>query len=196
MIRDCSKDSTNDFRIAGENNNAILSLKCRAEAEKEQFEAEIKRLQERLKAKQSFQEMDDSAFHAAAAEEFSGDDFANPIEILRLKVNRVVAINKEKKRLLEQYVRNAQVIEQAFDQIKENSGITDIDEIVTTFIKAEEQNYSLFNYVNILNSETDSLEENIRDLDAVINQYKVQQEQSAANRERMLQEQKMIFANI
>ena len=44
MIRDCSKDSTNDFRIAGENNNAILSLKCRAEAEKEQFEAEIKRL--------------------------------------------------------------------------------------------------------------------------------------------------------
>lgn len=113
--------------------------------------------------------MDDSAFHAAAAEEFSGDDFANPIEILRLKVNRVVAINKEKKRLLEQYVRNAQVIEQAFDQIKENSGITDIDEIVTTFIKAEEQNYSLFNYVNILNSETDSLEENIRDLDAVIN---------------------------
>ena len=44
QIRECSKDSTNDFRIAGENNNAILSLKCRAEAEKEQFEAEIKRL--------------------------------------------------------------------------------------------------------------------------------------------------------
>jgi coiled-coil domain-containing protein 63/114 len=177
LIRDCSKDSTNDFRVAGENNNAILSLKCRSEAEKKQFEDEIKRLQERLKAKQAFQEMDDTAFNAAAAgmEEY-GDDFANPIEILRLKVNRVVSINKEKKRLLEQYVRNAQVIEQAFDQIKDNSGITDIDEIVTTFIKAEEQNYSLFNYVNVLNSETDSLEENIRDLDAVINQYKIQQE--------------------
>ena len=44
-----------------------------------------------------------------------GDDFANPIEILQIKVKRVTAINREKKRLLEQYVRNAQIIEQAFD---------------------------------------------------------------------------------
>ena len=30
----------------------------------------------------------------------------------------------------------------------EATGITDIDEIVTTFIKAEEQNVQLFNYVD------------------------------------------------
>jgi len=29
---------------------------------------------------------------------------------------------------------------------------------VTTFIKAEEQNYSLFNYVNMLNSDIDTIE--------------------------------------
>jgi fructose-1,6-bisphosphatase len=30
---------------------------------------------------------------------------------------------------------------------------------VTTFIKAEEQNYSLYNYVNMLNTEIDTIEE-------------------------------------
>jgi len=35
---------------------------------------------------------------------------------------------------------------------------------VTTFIKAEEQNYSLFNYVNTLNTEYDQLEEANEDI--------------------------------
>jgi hypothetical protein len=56
-------------------------------------------------------------------------------------------------------VRNAKVIEEAFETIKDATGITNIDEIVTTFIKAEEQNYSLFTYVDQLNQEADKLEE-------------------------------------
>jgi hypothetical protein len=35
---------------------------------------------------------------------------------------------------------------------------------VTTFIKAEEQNNSLFNYVNMLNTEYDQLEESNREI--------------------------------
>ena len=35
---------------------------------------------------------------------------------------------------------------------------------MTTFIKAEEQNYSLFNYVNTLNTEYDQLEEANEDI--------------------------------
>ena len=54
--------------------------------------------------------------------------------------------------------------------------MSDIDEIVTTFIKAEEQNYSLYNYVNMLNSETDGLEDHIRSLEDQINTYKLLQE--------------------
>ena len=41
----------------------------------------------------------------------------------------------------------------------EATGITSINEIVTTFIKAEEQNVALFNYVNQLSQESDNLEE-------------------------------------
>lgn len=56
------------------------------------------------------------------------------------------------------------VIEDAFDQIKTATGISNIEEIVTTFIKAEEQNYSLYNYVNMLNTETDQLEESNKEI--------------------------------
>jgi hypothetical protein len=68
-------------------------------------------------------------------------------------------------------VRNAKVIEEAFETIKDATGITNIDEIVTTFIKAEEQNYSLFTYVDQLNQEADKLEEQNYYLDKRIEEY-------------------------
>lgn len=37
-------------------------------------------------------------------------EFANPIEILDIRLNSVTAKNVEKKRLLDQYVRNAKII--------------------------------------------------------------------------------------
>lgn len=42
---------------------------------------------------------------------------------------------------------------------------------MTTFIKAEEQNHSLYNYVNLLNQETDAIEEQNKHLDANILKY-------------------------
>ena len=75
-----------------------------------------------------------------------------------------MATNREKKRLMDQYLRNVKVIEDAFEQIKEATGITAIEEIVTSFIKAEEQNYSLLNYVNKLTNETDQLEDSNREI--------------------------------
>ena len=49
-----------------------------------------------------------------------------------------------------------------------NLGISSVEEIVTTFIKAEEQNISLFNYVNMLNSEIDMIEEQNKNIEAEI----------------------------
>jgi hypothetical protein len=60
---------------------------------------------------------------------------------------------------MEKYLRNVLVIQDAFNQIKERTGIQSEDEIVTTFIKAEEQNYSLYNYVNTLNSDIDTIDD-------------------------------------
>ena len=65
---------------------------------------------------------------------------------------------------MDQYTRNVKVIDDAFYQIKEATGISNIEEIVTTFVKAEEQNHSLYNYVNMLNTETDALEESNKEI--------------------------------
>jgi hypothetical protein len=42
---------------------------------------------------------------------------------------------------------------------------------VTTFIKAEEQNYSLYNYVNTLNSDMDVIEEANKNIKAEIERH-------------------------
>lgn len=81
-----------------------------------------------------------------------------------MRLNKIIDTNKEKRKLMDQYLRNVKVIEDAFDQIKTATGISNIEEIVTTFIKAEEQNYSLYNYVNMLNTETDQLEESNKEI--------------------------------
>jgi len=45
-----------------------------------------------------------------------------------------------------------------------HTGITDINELVTSFINAEGQNFSLFNFANELNQDTEKLEEQLADL--------------------------------
>ncbi len=57
--------------------------------------------------------------------------------------------------------------------IEKATGISSIDEIVTTFIKAEEQNYSLYNYVNMLNQEIDTLDDSNKDLEAEIRHFEM-----------------------
>lgn len=57
-----------------------------------------------------------------------------------------------------------QSYEEAFNKIKAATGITDVDKLVTTFIRNEEQNFSLFNFVNEQNNELEKLEEQIQTL--------------------------------
>lgn len=90
---------------------------------------------------------------------------------------------------MDQYLRNVKVIEDAFEQIKEATGITAIDEIVTSFIKAEEQNYSLLNYVNKLTNETDQLDDQNKEIheqiDKMIELKNYSQEQKDSLRQQM-----------
>jgi hypothetical protein len=58
----------------------------------------------------------------------------------------------------------AQNFEEAFNKIKAATGISDLDELVKTFIKNEEHNFSLFNYVNEQNNEIEKYEEQIQSL--------------------------------
>jgi chromosome segregation ATPase len=88
---------------------------------------------------------------------------------------------------MDMYIRNVKIIEDAFEQIKEATGISSTEEIVTTFIKAEEQNYSLYNYVNMLNSEIDMIEEQNKMIEAEINKHEELGQMSEKEKETMRQ---------
>lgn len=92
---------------------------------------------------------------------------------MKLRLQKIVATNKEKKGLLDRYMRNAKILEDAFEQIREQAagGVLNIEEIVTTFIKAEEQNRGLQTYVNLLNQETDALEDQNTRLDTQLDRF-------------------------
>jgi len=65
-------------------------------------------------------------------------EFSNPTAVLKLRMNRWIHNNREKKSLMDVYVRNVKIIEDAFSQITDATGIKNIEEIVTTFVKTEE----------------------------------------------------------
>jgi coiled-coil domain-containing protein 63/114 len=164
-------------RVTDETNNQILALKANHEDRKHRFETQIKGLQERLKEKEESgletlamnnKENNNPANgggnHSLTRDKKNGgatatESFSNPTAVLKLRLQRWTQNNREKKHLSDVYMRNVKVIEDSFAQITEATGIKNINEIVTTFVKTEEQNYSLYNYVNMLNNEIDSIEE-------------------------------------
>ena len=70
--------------------------------------------------------------------DFTAAEYSNPTAMLKPRLARWKANNLEKKNLMDMYVRNVKIIEDAFEQIKEQTGISSVEEIVTTFVKAEE----------------------------------------------------------
>ena len=86
----------------------------------------------------------------------SMDDEAN----LKKKVTKGVwSIAKDKANVAAS-MDKVQSYEEAFNKIKAATGISDIQELVNTFIANEDQNFSLFNYVNEQNNEIENLRSN------------------------------------
>lgn len=78
-------------------------------------------------------------------------------------LNALSRDSKEKQELQigEERVQN---FEEAFNRIKAATGISAIDELVRMFIKNEDQNFSLFNYVNEQTNEIEKLSEQVQAL--------------------------------
>lgn len=91
-----SAESHSNGRIANETNNQISALKAKHEEEKEKFELEVKKLQERLNEKDDYIEFDENQYDNRKKDEGGmqkGEQFSNPIVILKRRVNRIMDIN-------------------------------------------------------------------------------------------------------
>lgn len=140
-IRNLNIKTQTGARGYEETNNQILALKAKHEIDKFTFESKILTLQDQLKEKDE-SENDISRTRDLGPRGKGARDqnvnFSNPAALLRRRLDKWTSNNKEKKALMDTYKRNVQIIEDAFEQIKEATGISSTEEIVTTFIKAEE----------------------------------------------------------
>eukprot|EP01017_Pseudomicrothorax_dubius_P045868 TRINITY_DN8001_c0_g1_i3.p1 TRINITY_DN8001_c0_g1~~TRINITY_DN8001_c0_g1_i3.p1 ORF type:complete len:516 (+),score=147.52 TRINITY_DN8001_c0_g1_i3:130-1677(+) len=93
--------------------------------------------------------------------------------LLKRRLQKIIFNNREKVKIIDQYIKNMKIIDEAFTQIKDNTGITDVEEIMTIFIKAEEQNISLMNYASMLSQDIDTMEEHDRDLKREIEELEI-----------------------
>merc|ERR1711988_1909090 len=78
--------------------------------------------------------------------------------------------------------------EDAFSNIMEKTNIHSIEELVDTFINAEDKNFTLFNFVNELTSEIEKLEEQIQDIKAEVEKYRGQDMNSDHQRKKILKD--------
>lgn len=202
LEKECRGMNKKITQVSGENikikketddmHNQILALKQKHDTEKTDFEGKMAGLKEKLKdtdksskkMKRS-QVLDDAPSKIEMKE---GEQFSNPAEVLKERLLKWQQNNKEKKQLMDKYIRNVKIIEDAFEQIREQTGITSIDEIVTTFIKAEEQNYSLYNYVNKLNSEIDTIEEQNKAIKSQIQEHENVMQDSEDQKQKAINE--------
>lgn len=193
-----AKSSQQSQRQSEDTNNQILALKAKHEAEKVHFETKIKVLQMKLKERDE-SDLDRTKTKGVSGpvtetQAATGGEFANPTAILKFRLQKWTNNNKEKKNLIDMYVRNVNIIEDAFSQIKQQTGISSTEEIVTTFIKAEEQNYSLYNYVSMLTSEIDMIEEQNNNIEQEIKRHEQLGEMNEKEKELVVEKLKAEIA--
>ncbi|CAD8061669.1 unnamed protein product [Paramecium sonneborni] len=160
----------------------MFDLKTKNEIDKSEFQEKFDKLKAELKEKQEKQNEKDkiSKNNRLKAVNYSTFDTGT---LLKRRLQRIIANNKEKVKMIDTYQRNMRIIDEAFNQIKEATGLTDIEEIKNNFIKSEEQNYSLWTYVDVLNQEIDALE----DANEELKEKCELQEQENIERQRILQ---------
>ena len=186
LIRDLNKVRKKIRNEATKNNemqqeteelhNEILALKQKDQDDKTSFEDKMRDLKKKLSDTDTSSQrlgrsmMQDNASTMAQGAQTS-EEFSNPADLLKERLVKWVKNNKEKKHLMDKYIRNVKVIEDAFEQIREAEGIPTVQEIVSTFVKSEEQNYHMTNYLNTLNSEIDTIQEQNRKIQAEIEKH-------------------------
>ncbi|KRX10936.1 hypothetical protein PPERSA_12060 [Pseudocohnilembus persalinus] len=141
-----------------------------SEQQQEQiYELNLRNEDEKIDYQNRFDEIAQSIENEKRESEFLSSQFSleqsdvelagsfDTASVLKQRLQKLIIKNKEKVKMMDTYMRNLTIIDICFNQIKESTGITDIKEIQDTFIKSQEQNRSLLQYLDLLNQQIDHL---------------------------------------
>ncbi|CAH0385664.1 unnamed protein product [Bemisia tabaci] len=154
--------------------------------QREEAQSKLKALQDRdrqdlLKHSHELRELQRRLDYDTKLEEFLGTKGQYRI-MADLQTKEAEKQRKQKEEAAQQIKTNLMIL----DQIKTFSSESDIDRLAAQFIKQEEENFALFNYVNELNNELEALQEQVNNLVQSI------EEQRVINKERATQQEETI----
>ena len=173
------EESNDAYEARDQAQAEMQALKQRADKEQAEFEVEYQELGKLIESDRSIKDKQNQN-QALAENEFYNDPGhrGNMSMTQEASLKRKVArgawnIAKDKAQM-HLSSEKVQSYEEAFQQIQKATGITDIDELVTKFVEAEDKNFSLFNFVNELNSEIERLEMQITNVKGQVEKFKGQ----------------------
>ena len=88
------------------------------------------------------------------------EEISDRIPILDVTLDKWKNINKIKKNMLDKYIKNSEVLKEAFDIFMKFLGVNEYDELPIIFEKNEEQNSNIEMYITQLTDLNDEKEEN------------------------------------
>ena len=133
----------------------LATLLQKQEQEKAEYDKEMDSVQKMIEKQKTYNE------HLKAKEEEkeSLEQFAPVIEDDQ---PRALQVPKERDRQQAQ-MEKLEAFEEAFAKIEAATKMRDIDELVNHFIAAEEQNFKLFEFVNNMSNDIETLEKQIQE---------------------------------
>eukprot|EP01041_Mallomonas_annulata_P008843 gene8843-18322_t len=180
-------DSKNAYQARDKAQSEMLALQKHAEKERSEFEVEFKELGDLIRQQQSmleqlrlksFDNTQEEQITQFAIREEGESESINPLGNWASSKDKATPLSQEK---IHSY-------EDALAKIQESTGLHDVNDIVTRFLEAEEQNFSLFNYVNDINSDIERLEHSIADMRNQIEKYRGQGMSTDTQRKKALRD--------
>ncbi|RDD40524.1 Coiled-coil domain-containing protein 63 [Trichoplax sp. H2] len=168
------EESTQAYDARDEAQSKMMALKEKNEKDLAQYNLELKELMRIID-------------HDRKLKNFMGVKGQERLEeeILSARKKKKSESDKPQEKGIEETVES---YEEAFERIKEATSIQDIDLLVSRFIEVEDKNFALFNYVNELNNEIETLQEQITGVRDDIEKFKGQGMEMENQRKAILKE--------
>lgn len=167
------EDSKNAYQLRDKSQSEMAALQQHAEKERADFEKDFKELSDSIKQQQLFLEQQRLKQFERSNEDTMGHaNLATEQQAVERNTSMVNWGIGNKERPIPQ--DKIQSYEDMMLKIQESTGLTDVQEIINKFLEAEEQNFSLFNYVNDINTEIERLEHSISNMRSQIEKYRGQ----------------------
>lgn len=165
QLADFVEETAGSKALHGDAVQRIEVMKSHREVERRQFKHEVLRLRKQLKEQDWERKEVEVQLKRADTGVQKKRELIIPDEEtsfsegeMMRRIMKTAFLNCIQRRHIRQHQKSIEVFEQAFQTIKQSTGIEHIEEIVKIFVNLESRNFSLLTYVNVMNREIETLE--------------------------------------